>query len=121
MAVSKTALRNLCPTILRRYLTIRSHSVRSDHNQDVSSQKGGVRVGRICYPTRRLADTEPTQFLVDLNTPRGQQSGLVSTSVVKCENLFTIGQSLTRRVIGSLPEASMARVDECLKASLGIP
>jgi len=41
--------------------------------------------------------------------------------VVKCENLFTIEQSLVRRVIGSLPETSMARVEECLKASLGIP
>jgi mRNA interferase MazF len=68
-----------------------------------------------------LAGVEPTQFLVDLNTSQGQQSGLISTSVVKCENLFTIEQSLIRRVIGSLPEASMAHVDECLKASLGIP
>ena len=34
-----------------------------------------------------LADIEPTQFLIDLNTSEGQQSGLISTSVVKCENL----------------------------------
>ncbi|MBN1138329.1 MAG: type II toxin-antitoxin system PemK/MazF family toxin [Anaerolineae bacterium] len=66
------------------------------------------------------ADSEPTQFLIDLGTPVGQQSGLVSTSVVKCENLFTIEQALVRRVIGSLPEASMAEVDQCLKASLGM-
>ena len=68
-----------------------------------------------------LAGVEPTQFLIDLNTSEGQQSGLISTSVVKCENLFTIEQALVRRVIGNLSEASMARVDECLKASLGIP
>ena len=68
-----------------------------------------------------LAGVEPTQFLIDLGTPEGQQSGLVSTSVVKCENLFTIEQALVQRVISSLPETSMAEVDKCLKASFGIP
>ena len=68
-----------------------------------------------------LAGLEPAQYLIDLNTVEGRRSGLVSTSVVKCENLFTIEQALVRRVIGNLSEASMARVDECLKASLGIP
>jgi mRNA-degrading endonuclease toxin of MazEF toxin-antitoxin module len=67
-----------------------------------------------------LAGVEPTQYLIDPNTAEGRRSGLVSASVVKCENLFTVEQSLLRRVIGSLPEANMARVDECLKASLGI-
>jgi mRNA interferase MazF len=50
-----------------------------------------------------LAGVEPTQYLIDLNTPEGQQAGLVNTSVVKCENLFTIEQSLVRRVLGGLP------------------
>lgn len=68
-----------------------------------------------------LASLEPTHYLIDLNTVEGRRSGLVSTSVVKCENLFTLEQALIRRVIGSLSEANMARVDECLKASLGIP
>jgi mRNA interferase MazF len=67
-----------------------------------------------------LADQEPTQLLVDPGTPAGRRSGLVSPSVVKCENLFTIEQSLIERIIGRLPEASIADVELCLKASLGI-
>jgi mRNA interferase MazF len=68
-----------------------------------------------------LAAQEPTQFIVDPGTPTGQPSGLVSPSVVKCENLFTIEQSLIERTIGKLPKGSMAEVGLCLKASLGIP
>jgi len=67
-----------------------------------------------------LAGVEPTQSLIDLSTPEGRQSGLFSSSVVKCENLFTIEQSLVQRIIGNLPDKSMAEVDKCLRASLGI-
>ena len=41
----------------------------------------------------RLAQTEPTQLLVDPSTPEGQSSGLHGRSAVKCENLFTIQQA----------------------------
>jgi hypothetical protein len=40
---------------------------------------------------------------------------------VKCEHLATLDQNLIRRVIGSLPSATMAQVDPCLKAALGLP
>jgi mRNA interferase MazF len=68
-----------------------------------------------------LAVQEPTQYVVDPGTPTGKPSGLVSPSAVKCENLFTIEQSLIERAIGKLPKSSMAEVDSCLKVSLGIP
>ncbi len=63
---------------------------------------------------------EPTQLLIDLNTPEGRESGLLNTSAITCENVFTIEQSCITRMIGALPMAAMARVDECLKASIGI-
>jgi mRNA interferase MazF len=68
----------------------------------------------------QFARTEPTQLLIELSTPAGQQSGLLSDSAVSCENLFTVRQDIVIRKIGSLPADLMRRVDACLKASLGI-
>ncbi len=61
-----------------------------------------------------------TQFLVELTTPEGRQSGLRLDSVVQCENLVTFDQGLILKQLGSLPRTAMARIDECLKSALGI-
>ncbi|NQU20734.1 MAG: type II toxin-antitoxin system PemK/MazF family toxin [Candidatus Nealsonbacteria bacterium] len=73
----------------------------------------------ITTATRR-AETEPTQFMIELGTARGRQAGLLHTSAVKCENLFTVHQDLIRRTIGRLGTAAMSEIDVCVKASLGI-
>ena len=52
-----------------------------------------------------------------LNSPEGQQSGLLTDSVVMSDNLATITLSAIYRVIGSLP---MINVDEALKHTLGL-
>jgi mRNA interferase MazF len=36
---------------------------------------------------------EPTQVLIDPQTPEGRISGLLSRSVVSCENLLTVRQA----------------------------
>jgi mRNA interferase MazF len=64
---------------------------------------------------------EPTQLLIDVATPDGQQSGLNQNSAVICGNLFTVAQSKVRRVIGRLPVSAMVRIDGCLKAALQLP
>ena len=61
---------------------------------------------------------EPTQLLIDITTPQGQQSGLRLTSAVTCENIFTVEQRLIARTIGRLPPDVMQQVDDCLKVSL---
>jgi mRNA interferase MazF len=66
------------------------------------------------------AGREPTQLLIDIATPDGQESGLLHTSVVKCENLFTVEQQLIFRVIGSLPSVTMKKIDVCLQMALGM-
>ncbi|WP_088258385.1 type II toxin-antitoxin system PemK/MazF family toxin [Fimbriiglobus ruber] len=66
------------------------------------------------------AATEPTQLLIKVNTPEGQQAGLLHDSLVSCNNLATIEQALIDRAIGSLPATTMTKVDECLKVSLQI-
>ena len=61
---------------------------------------------------------EPTQLLIDVSTPDGQQSGLHKDSVVNCVNLFTVAQGKIVRKIGQLSAALMQQVDACLKAAL---
>jgi mRNA interferase MazF len=69
----------------------------------------------------RLATTEPTQLLIDPATAEGQSSGLAYPSAVKCENLYTVSQQDILRTIGNLPPSLMSRIDDCLKAALGLP
>jgi mRNA-degrading endonuclease toxin of MazEF toxin-antitoxin module len=74
----------------------------------------------ITRTTTRTA-SEPTQLLVDVATPLGQTTGLLHTSAVKCEHLVTLHVSFIQRVIGRLPIPLMHQIDDCLKASLGLP
>jgi mRNA-degrading endonuclease toxin of MazEF toxin-antitoxin module len=67
--------------------------------------------------TIHRAATEPTQLLIDLATAEGAATGLLHTSVVKCEHLITLHGSLLTRVIGSMPVTLMQQVDACLKSS----
>ena len=64
---------------------------------------------------------EPTQLLIDVSMPEGQQSGLNQTSAVTCGNLFTVVQTKVRRVIGNLSPAMMVQIDVCLKVALELP
>src|SRR4051794_32471456 len=65
--------------------------------------------------------TDPTQVLVDVSTPDGQQSGLLTTSAVTCGNLFTVHEDRINKKLGALSAALMQRVDDALKAALGLP
>jgi mRNA interferase MazF len=64
---------------------------------------------------------EPTHLLIEVATPEGKQSGLLTDSVVSCVNVATIHESRIDRVIGSLPPSLMAQVDRCLKVALELP
>ncbi len=69
--------------------------------------------------TRRVL--EPTQLLIELASPEGQQSGLQQDSVVNCVNMLTLDKGKVLRKLGTLPNATMLRVNECLKAALELP
>ncbi len=58
-----------------------------------------------------------SRVAVLLSAPEGQNSGLLSDSVVMTDNLATIVEVAIDRVIGYLP---MSRVDEALKHTLGL-
>jgi mRNA interferase MazF len=66
------------------------------------------------------ASKEPTQLLINLATPEGQQSGLLMNSVVNCVNLFSVEQTKILRVLGHLPPSLMMQIDASLKAALEI-
>jgi mRNA interferase MazF len=64
---------------------------------------------------------DPTHLLIASLTLEGQQAGLLHDSVISCNNLATVHEDRIHRVIGHLPDAMIYRIDECLKAALGLP
>ena len=90
--------------------------VQNEHNNQRLDDTIVVTISRTTHRTEH----EPTQLLIKLSTPVGQQSGLISTSAVQCENVLTIDCRFIRRKIGSLPSDAMDQVNDCLKASLGL-
>ena len=59
----------------------------------------------------------PSRVTILLSTPEGQQSGLLTDSVVMTDNLATIVESAIDRAIGSLP---MTKVDVALRHTLDL-
>ena len=76
-------------------------------------------VAMITGNLRRTGD--PAHMLVDPTTPDGAGSGLNGASLVSCNNLYTIDQVAILRTLGRLSVAAMRKVDDCLKAALGLP
>ena len=67
--------------------------------------------------SRMIRAGHPSRVTVLLNSPAGQQSGLLTDSVVMTDNLATISLSAVYRVIGSLPTPD---TDAALKHTLGL-
>lgn len=59
----------------------------------------------------------PSRVAIILQSPEGQQSGLLSDSVVMTDNLATVNDLAIERVIGSLP---MQPIDTSLRHTLGL-
>ncbi len=76
-------------------------------------------VAQVTSVTRRAL--EPTQLLIDINTPEGRATGLRQDSVVNCVNLLTLDKSKVLRRLGTLPAGLMQNVNDCLKAALELP
>ena len=67
--------------------------------------------------SRMFRANHPSRVTAILATPEGQQSGLLTDSVVMCDNLATIAETEIDRVIGTLPTA---KVDAALRYTLGL-
>ena len=59
----------------------------------------------------------PSRVTVPLSAPAGQQSGLLTDSVVMTDNLATVAETEIDRIIGKLP---MTQIDEALRHTLGL-
>jgi mRNA-degrading endonuclease toxin of MazEF toxin-antitoxin module len=70
--------------------------------------------------SQRITDLNETEFLIEEREKYFQQSGLKKSSVVRCEYLMTVPQSLAARKIGELPGNVMKLIDEKIKISLGL-
>lgn len=90
--------------------------VQSDHN---NARLNETIIAAITSNTSRVH--EATQLLIEVATPDGAASGLLHDSAVRCERLHSIPQADVRRVIGHLSGALMQKIEDCLKAALGMP
>ncbi|MDE0485143.1 MAG: type II toxin-antitoxin system PemK/MazF family toxin [Candidatus Poribacteria bacterium] len=59
----------------------------------------------------------PSRVSILLSTSEGQQSGLITDSVVMTDNLATVAESEIDRVIGSIP---MTKIDMALRHTLNL-
>lgn len=64
---------------------------------------------------------DPACLLIDTGTPEGKATGLLHDSVVSCLLLATVNANTVAQVVGSLSPAMKQKLDDCLKAALGLP
>lgn len=64
---------------------------------------------------------DPANLLIEVTTPEGQGTGLAQDSVVTCLHLVTMSEDRVTKVIGKLSAGLLQRIDNCLKAALGLP
>ncbi len=63
---------------------------------------------------------DPSQLVIEGNSPEGRLAGLRLRSVIQCESLLAIRKTFVIRTLGSLPSATMQQIDDCLKSALGL-
>ena len=67
--------------------------------------------------SRVFRANHPSRVLIELDSPAGKNSGLLTSSVVMTDNLATISEIAIERMIGKIP---MQDVDKALKHTLGL-
>lgn len=86
--------------------------VQADH-----LQTGLHQVVIVMITSRMVRAGHPSRVTILLASEEGQQSGLLTDSVVMTDNIATVIDSAINRIIGSLP---MPKVDEALRHTLGL-
>src|SRR6266446_1958271 len=64
---------------------------------------------------------DPACLFIDTRTPEGRATGLVRDSVVSCLVLVTVYADTVAQVLGTLSPTMGQKLNDCLKAALGIP
>jgi mRNA interferase MazF len=83
---------------------------------------GTVRTVVVAEVTKNLTmKGDPACLFIDVATPDGQATGLLVDSVVSGLVLDTVYADAVAQVLGSLSPAMKQKLDDCLKAALGLP
>jgi mRNA-degrading endonuclease toxin of MazEF toxin-antitoxin module len=64
---------------------------------------------------------DPACLFIDVGTPEGKTTGLLQSSVVSCLLLATVDADRVAKVMGTLSPLLRQKLDDCLKAALGLP
>jgi mRNA interferase MazF len=64
---------------------------------------------------------DPACLFIDVNTPEGKATGLLVDSVVSSLVIDTVYSDTVAQVLGSLSPSLQQKLDDCLKAGLGLP
>ena len=64
---------------------------------------------------------DPACLFIDTSTPEGRATGLVRDSVVSCLVLVTVYADTVAQVLGTLSPTLKQKLNDCLKAGLGLP
>jgi len=62
----------------------------------------------------RIGDIMKTEYLIEEGTKAFKQSGLATTSVVRCDYLMTVPQEIIARKPGNLPKKTMNAIVKVL-------
>ena len=65
--------------------------------------------------------SDPACMFIDVNTPEGKATGLLHDSVLSCLLLATVDADKVAQLLGLLSPAMKRKLNDCLKAGLGIP
>ena len=63
---------------------------------------------------------DPACLLMEAATPEGQAAGIVRDSVISGYLLSLMSEDRLQDQIGKLSDETMQKVDDCLKAALGL-
>jgi mRNA interferase MazF len=64
---------------------------------------------------------DPACLFIDVSTPEGKATGLLTDSVVSGLVLDTVYSDTVDRVLGTLSPTLLQKFDDCLKVGLGLP
>ena len=70
--------------------------------------------------SRTVKNLKEMEYRIVSGTEDFKYSGLIKTSVVRCEYIMTVPRGLVARRLGHLPDKTMKKIDKKLKLSLGI-
>ena len=63
---------------------------------------------------------DKSHVYIDVSASDGKQTGLFKDSLISCNNIATIEQSLVSKVVGSLSAALLKEMNDCIRAALEI-